>query len=239
MPVCWRKKMFIRYAYNVPFIQQLGWFGNLQRITEQNISKPIFIFLKYGDYAFNYANTEYIRNASLQNNFILPLHDYNKIAAQYKNDFIHNLKKAQKENFTYTDEKISVAIDLYQALYSNRFPHVGQKDFDNFKRLCVYPGKKFNVVVKKVSSSANEILCIALLLQEEQRIYNLMKSSTGVGRKNAANHFLLDSIFKEFDGTDFIFDFEGSDIEGIKNFYKKFGAVNQPYARLRFNKLLF
>jgi len=187
--------MFIRYAYNVPFIQQLGWFGNLQRITEQNILQPIFSFLKYGDYAFNYANTVDTRNASLQNNFILPLHDYNKTAAQYKNDFIHNLKKAQKENFTYTDEKISVAIDLYQGLYSKRFPHVGQKDFDNFKRLCVYPGKKFNVVVKKVSSSANEILCIALLLQDEKRIYNLMNSTTAAGRKNSSQSFSFLILF--------------------------------------------
>ena len=35
------------------------------------------------------------------------------------------------------------------------------------------------------------------------------------------------------------FDFEGSEIPGIKSFYKKTGAVEEYYYRMRINKLPF
>jgi len=34
-----------------------------------------------------------------------------------------------------------------------------------------------------------------------------------------------------------IFDFEGSDIKGIADFYKKFGTINQPYPFIKWNNL--
>ena len=65
-----------------------------------------------------------------------------------------------------------------------------------------------------------------------------MASSTAdAGRKTGANHLLFDNIIREYSGKNLILDFEGSDIGGIKSFYKKFGAVNQPYFTWHFNKL--
>jgi hypothetical protein len=64
-----------------------------------------------------------------------------------------------------------------------------------------------------------------------------MNSTTPDGRKKEANHFLLDQVIKEFAGKPLIFDFEGSDVPGIKSFYEKFGAINQPYYSLHFNLL--
>ena len=31
MPIPWRKKFGIRYCYDVPFVQQLGWFSQYER----------------------------------------------------------------------------------------------------------------------------------------------------------------------------------------------------------------
>jgi hypothetical protein len=64
-----------------------------------------------------------------------------------------------------------------------------------------------------------------------------MNCTTLEGRKTEANHFLFDSILKEFAGSSLLFDFEGSDISGVKNFYEKFGTTNQPYCKLHFNNL--
>jgi len=66
-----------------------------------------------------------------------------------------------------------------------------------------------------------------------------MNSTTAAGRKTEANHFLFDNIFKEFAGSQLIFDFEGSDIAGVKSFYEKFGVINQLYYKLHFNHLPF
>src|SRR6266540_2812535 len=163
MPLPWRRKFGIKYCYHVPFIQQLGWFKQLQINDELLLFEKMFHFLKYGDYYFNFQNTD-VANTLLCSNYVLDLsQQYNIISQGYNTDLINNLKKA----------------------------------------------------------------------------YNMMNSITPEGRKKEANHFLFDSIFKEFAGSNLLFDFEGSDIPGIKSFYEKFGSVNQAYYKLHFNHLPF
>ncbi len=54
-----------------------------------------------------------------------------------------------------------------------------------------------------------------------------------------ANHTLLNEVLKEFSERDLLFDFEGSDLPGVKEFYEYFGPVNQPYFHYHFNYLPF
>src|SRR5215831_9770407 len=72
MPVPWRKKFGIRYCYDVPFIQQLGWFEQNERDYTSLMLEHFFDFVKYGDYAFNY-NNEKVKNAFVRNNYMLDL----------------------------------------------------------------------------------------------------------------------------------------------------------------------
>jgi hypothetical protein len=66
-----------------------------------------------------------------------------------------------------------------------------------------------------------------------------MNTTTTPGRKLKANHFLINNIIKEFSQTNLLFDFEGSDLAGVKEFYQNFGPVNQPYFHYHFNFLPF
>jgi hypothetical protein len=66
-----------------------------------------------------------------------------------------------------------------------------------------------------------------------------MNTTTAEGRKLKANHFLLNEVLKEFSGNKMIFDFEGSDLDGVKEFYQNFGPENQPYFHYHFNELPF
>ena len=70
MPVPWRKKLGVRYCYDVPFVQQLGIFGGTLHEEEINIFKNQLPRLcRYGDYSFNYTNVA--ASAVQRNNFIL------------------------------------------------------------------------------------------------------------------------------------------------------------------------
>src|SRR5581483_2982387 len=69
MPVVWRKKFGIRYAYNVPFVQQLGWFHQHSKPDAVELVKKLFSFCKYGDYAFNFYNSVQVDNASTATNY--------------------------------------------------------------------------------------------------------------------------------------------------------------------------
>jgi len=240
MPVPWRKKYGIRYTYQVPFIQQLGWFQQQPANDHPALLKALFSFIKYGDYAFNFQNKTSIENATVCSNYIINLSgQYSTIKENYSTDLLNNLKKAGKENLVFSAEDHNTAIDLFKQLYQSRTPHVTAQDYENFRSLCTKLSGQGNVLARKVSAANGELLAVALLLKDERRIYNMMNSTTEKGRKTEANHFLFDRIFEEFVGCNLLFDFEGSDIPGVKNFYEKFGSINQPYCSLHFNRLPF
>ncbi len=240
MPIVWRKKYGIKYCYHAPFIQQLGWFG-LQVKDDSNLFlTQLFDFCNYGDYSFNYNNIIEARGIEQSSNYIIDLSKtYHTISGGYKQDLLNNLKKAQKEEFYYTDEPVETGIEMYKNLYSKRTPHVTEKDYQNFNRLCKILSQDNYCFARKVINNKNEILAIGLLLKDKKRVYNVMNSTTEMGRKTEANHFLFNCIFEEFAESNLIFDFEGSDLPGVKNFYRKFGAVEQPFYKIHFNKLPF
>jgi hypothetical protein len=236
MPVPWRKKFGIRYTYTVPFIQQLGIFSSSKEKYKELFLQQLFIFSKYGDYNFNYSN---LINTTGRTNFTIDLSSsYNDIAKAYKTDLVNNLRKAIKEDLVYkkgTDYKKAIA--FYKEIYASRFAKTTEEDYNRFENLCTHLSQTDHVIVRSVVNSADELLAIALFLNDGHRIYNMMNTTLDKGRKTEANHFLFDQVLEEFAGSKLIFDFEGSDIPGVKSFYKKFGAIDQPYYSLHFNKL--
>jgi hypothetical protein len=61
-----------------------------------------------------------------------------------------------------------------------------------------------------------------------------MNSTLPEGKKKEANYFLLSRLWMEFEGSGMIFDFEGSDIPGVKEFYKKFGGLQPAISQASF-----
>jgi len=239
MPVAWRKKFGIKYCYDVPFIQQLGWFARNTFPDASLLLKTFFRYFKYGYYPFNYNNKITVdRSLSSASNYILPINKpYTEITKGYKQTLDYSFKKALKQNLSYTQENFNEAIDLYKKLYHDKFPHVTERDFSNFRNLCHYLFVDNKIIARKVCNEQNETLAAIVLINFENRLINIINNISEEGRKTEANYFLFDNIFKEFSDSNFLFDFEGSDIPGIKSFYEKFGAVNQPYYKLQFNHL--
>jgi len=236
MPVTWRKKFGIKYCYKVPFMQQLGVFG--KTFSQHDIDSCIKLMqesFKYGDYYFNNLNN--VKNGSIHSNYILSLaSNYRSISFFYTDKLKADLSKVKNNPLHYELSNAHEAVAIFRSLYAEKIPEVSSTDYDNFSFLCDIKKKENNLIVRKISSNKN-ILAIALLLKDKFRIYNLLSCTTQEGRGMFAGHFLYDSIIKEYSQTGLIFDFEGSEIPGVKHFYKSFGAINQPYTKLHFNKL--
>ncbi|MBV9960872.1 MAG: GNAT family N-acetyltransferase [Parafilimonas sp.] len=236
MPVPWRKKAGIKYCYDVPFIQQLGVFG--KSVQQQDIEICIKLLTrayKYGDYPLNFMNNYGIGKSS--NNYMLSLaSNYRSTSSFYSDNLKVNLAKAEKHSFKYVDASAEEAISIFQNLYAGKFLHVTKNVYLNFYKLCTAKAKENNLIVRKATLN-EDVMAINLLLKDKFRLYNLMPSTTAEGKKISAGHFLLDNIIKEFSQTGLILDFEGSDIKGIERFYKSFGAINQPYYKIHFNRL--
>src|SRR4051794_22923607 len=101
MPIPWRRKWGIRYSYEIPFVQQLGWFQQTETDHASLMLEHFFKFIKYGDYAFNFKNGK-VENASLCNNYVIDLSlSYGAIQKKFNTDLSNNLKKAYKQELIY------------------------------------------------------------------------------------------------------------------------------------------
>lgn len=239
-----RRKYGIKYLYQPPFCQQLGLFAKpTVPIPYAAIVRWIKTHFKFWEINGNYLFDEKFIVPGIEamraNNFILDLSKgYENIHANYQNDLLKNLKRGARYNLQYSDtNEYSLAIDLFIKHYSHRLSNTGSNDYKNFENVCVATLKNQNLLCRKVINSNNDILGMAIILIDGNRLYNLMNVTTPAGRRAKANHYLLDSIIKDYSGRDIIFDFEGSDVAGIKNFYENFGPENQAYLQLKYNNL--
>lgn len=239
MPVPWRKKFGIRYSYNVPFIQQLGYFSPTA-VNPEKLLHAFQNFIPYGHYNFNYNNT-YVEGKGVKKvtNFILPLPDNEAIRKSYNQGFKQSLKHAEENDLTYSACDPVVALELYQQLYKDHLKALSDIDYSNLTKLFQMLSSQNQCAARKISNHTGDILSVAVFVADEKRLYNLINATVLEGRKKEANYLLYDRIFIEFARKGLVFDLEGSELPGVKSFYKKMGAVNQSYYRLHINSLPF
>jgi hypothetical protein len=241
MPLSWRQKWGIKYLYIQPFVQQLGLFGNASFNRYNELFELISRYFVYGDICFNYKNKLTAPFTSYEKtNFILPLDQpYEVIAASFSKDLIRNIKTANKIPYTISNTATARrAIDLFYHHYSTRLPYNVQQ-FSKLLNLSKQLQERNMLFIRSIETDQQETLAIGLFLNDNKRIYNILNTTTTNGRNKRVNHLLLAEVIKEFAGKNLLFDFEGSDITGVKQFYLQFNPQNQPYTLIHFNKLPF
>ena len=88
-----------------------------------------------------------------------------------------------------------------------------------------------------VIKEGDHLHAASILLFDKKRIYNILNLLTEEGRKAQSNYLLYGSILATYCERDLLFDFEGSDLPGVKAFYAKMQPINQPYLQCRLNQL--
>lgn len=241
MPIIWRKKWGIRYAYDAPFIQQSGLFGTYSSDDLKQAVAATMGYVKYGDLYLNHTNKvqSFLPTARSATNLIIPLDlDYKTISQNYNNHLKSKLRKASTQSLQYLPgDDIELAVNTYRQLYAPRFPSVTAINYQRLMQVAKQLFIQRQCFIRSVTDKVNNLLAVALFLKDENRIYNILPSTTEEGRRVSAMHFLINNIIQEFAGTPLIFDFEGSDVPGIRAFYQSFGAANEPYYHLHYNHL--
>lgn len=242
MPLTIRKKWGINYLFQPAFTQQLGIFSN-QIITLNNIQEIINTTKKAAYFAeinINYENSIiYTENIIYKKNYILYLNDnIEKISSFYSENLTRNIHNSEKHKLQFLKSNdIDKSIKTYQQLYGSFLSNIKKFEYNSFTNLCKELANTNDILIREIRSPQNHLLAINLFLKDNNRIYNIAPSTLPQGRSLNAQHFLIHSLIKEFANTNYILDFEGSDIPGIEAFYKKFGATNQPYGFLKWNNL--
>ncbi len=240
MPLPWRRKFGLRYLYHPPFMQQLGLIGP-ELLPWPDLWQAIRQHFRYGDLLFNFGNTAYMQAGSIRHsNFVLPLDQpFDSLARNFRNRLKQNYKFAQNHPLEYVQASqadIPLAVNMYHELYGPKMPHITPADYEHFLLLCQTWAGSGRCLVRKVLLE-DKVVASSLYLLDGKRIYNMLASSNHAGKASNAMHLLMVRFLQEMAGTNYLFDFEGSDLPGVKAFYESFGAINQPYHIRHFNEL--
>jgi len=244
MPIPWRIKAGIKYAYTPAFTQQLGLIGAPINAQTERIIKRIYSTYRYGSILLNAGNglTAKIIQASPKPNLLLNLQcPFNEIKLLFRKDHLQNAQKAANKGLIFTEIiPIEKAISFYQLINGPKTPHIAASNYQRLKEYCNTILKfNENCFTRAVINEQGDLLSSALFLKDEKRIYNIMNATSEMGRMEKANHLLFHQVIQEFSQKDLILDFEGSSIPGIKHFYEGFGCYEEVYYLWHYNKLPF
>ncbi len=236
-----RKKGFMSYCYSPAFIQQLGIIGKLNKNDTDAIIRTIKQKYKYGSLQFNFLNNPSLFTGKIREktNYIIDLNKpFIDILKCFRKDLKISLEKCKYTFFDYIKHiNIETAIEMYQNQYGSKLKSISNKDYQKLISYC--NNNKSNCFTRSIVNERNEILAIALILKDEKRLYNIANTVSEKGREMNANHFLLSKIIEEFSEQPLSFDFEGSVIPGVKEFYTAFGPYKETYYLYHYNNLPF
>jgi hypothetical protein len=240
MPIPWRKKWGIRYAYVPAFMQQQGFTGELNKGMLTNATEVLFRWISYGDFQFNFSNTQLhliLPNLIERTNQKINLNNkYTNLYQNYSADAKRNIQLATKETFQIETTWNEDVWDLfYQQM---KYPHApNRQEIQQFKNACKIFSQTNQCIVRWVNDQQTGLLAGWVGLIDNHRIYNLLNLTTPKGRKSGANYFLIDQVLKEFSEQPFWFDMEGSTLSGVQAFYQNWGAQKETYFQLHHNQL--
>ncbi|HSB92061.1 MAG TPA: hypothetical protein VLC28_03050 [Flavitalea sp.] len=239
MPLPWKKKFGIQYVFAPPFVQHLGIFGT--GLDPKSFPEAIRIAsarFRWIDYRVNYFLANVPAIIRRKQNYILHLaRGYKELYAGYTTQCVINLQKAARRGCR-LDEGIPVSevIRLFRLAYGGLHT-ASENEYQRFEALMNTP-QHFKVHSYGVrEQNSNELLFGALVVQFRNRLYYAMGAPTTKGRNARATYFFIDQLFQQFAGSKMIFDFEGSELPNVADFYQRFGPEKEEYLHLTVNRL--
>ncbi len=239
LPLPFNRKIFGLKQYYTPYlIQQLGVIGDVE--CDESflvlINKMISKHSIRAKLAFNEMNgyAPQIFNKH-KTNFVLRLNaPYDKLRSGYKKNLQQVLKKKDEFNITLdNDSAITTFLKYYFEYTFSKFAaseRLSPNYIQDYISLLNSKGL-VNILVSK--NEKDEIFAGVLYLKTERRIIILLQFASPEFKKLSGPSLLIDEIIKENSNSDFLLDFEGSDIPGIAMFYSAFNPERRSFGILK------
>jgi hypothetical protein len=241
MPLPWRRKWGITYVYQPAFIQRLGVFGSISDEINSSFYKQAskhFPFIHYNVSAGVKLSNVVMRK---RENFFISLNqEYEKIRSGYSAECITNLNKAIKRGCSFcNDVAPEKLIKNYQAAYARKNPDLKEADYERLHRLIREAQERNAADVSGIINEKGTVIYSAVIFRDSKRLYYILGAPTEEGRQKRATYFFIDYLLKSNSAKPLLFDFEGSEIPGVANFYKRFGPATELFFEIKISRLLF
>lgn len=241
MPIPWRKKYGIKYVHQPLWVLQLGIFskGNFTQSDFISVVQKRFRFIELRLNFKNLLDTDSLYFIEKQFQELKLTVGYDKIKKAYKSDRKKDLKRAEKYELRIEwGGSSSELITLFQNNVGKRTPEIKQQDYQNLETLINFC--LMDDYGELCFAYQGETLVAAAFFLKHQETATILCSSTDFSnRKNGANTFLIDQAIQRYLNTYQTFNFGGSTIQSIANYFVSFGAKTYEYPLMKVNRLPF
>jgi hypothetical protein len=243
MPIPERSKAFIKYIYHPLLCQQLGIIGAYNSAMIELFWNALVKRYNYIDFAWNECNKIDLENQSnipiqLKKNHILSLAETaEELYLKFSTNCKKNIQKCLKSDIQISDTyPLENAITFYKKNTAEKTAGLSESDYILIQKSLNFLYQSGQVVCYEALLDG-ETAAMMVLGNYKNRLYYLMGSSSENGRKLGAMHCLFQHIIYKYQSSNYILDFEGSEIEGIAKFFKGFGAKEVYFPVTKYNKL--
>lgn len=243
MPLTSNKKYGIYYLFRPMLSQQLGVFSTVK--TGSGIVEAFLdaIPAKYKlvQYSLNSGNDPSERfNSIRRSNFLLSLNkEYSLLSNQYSDNHRRNLRKIYSSGLKISE--IITKTDFLNILREDPSPGsrilTAKKTLPKLSRLIdIMQDHNALKIIGMLNLEGRAVAAVLFGFSHRKWTY-LVPVSHPEGREKRAHFAIIDHLVKSRSGNDETLDFEGSDIPGLAQFYKGFGAEKESYHEIRRNRL--
>ena len=241
MPLTWNRKYGFYYIYQ-PFLSAaLGVFGNdINAALIESFLKAIPRRFKLWEFSLNHGNFFRVDGFELleRMNYVLPLgKSYQDLYNLFRENVKRNIKKAEKLGCTVQrDIDVQEVIDL-AAVQMKSFAKLRDDDLLHFKNVYQHFHSTGKAITYGIVDQQGKLISSAAFFYSHKRAYYILVGNHPNGKTLGAGHALINAFIKDHAGKDLLLDFEGSDIGNIAFFYSSFGAIEEKYPAIVYNRL--
>lgn len=211
------------------FTQQLGIFSSVPIGTDETTrmwrTNPYPIHTMQSHAQYQWSSSYHL---TTKNNAVLPLqNNYTDLYKSFRKDRKQSLKRSLKRQTAYHYQtSASAFIDYTQK---NNHYHLAEKHLETLHQLISRALALKNGFIITVEDELQEPLSMAFFLKKFNRITNLSGHSSSKGYAWEGMFLILNQVIQDYAGSEYLLDFEGSELKGVASFYRSFGAINEPY----------
>lgn len=244
MPLPQKRKYGIPYVYIPPFTGQLGIVGAgpvSTGLMEEFVGAIPRHFVRV-DLLMNEQNPSWTApnsNSIKRINYVITLNeDYHSILSKYTGNAKKTIDRALAAGLSpQWGVSVDRVIDLYRHAYGKKNKHLSDQDYVRFKTLaeqCLHLGYGLTLGIQ---NAEKELVAAAFFGKDQRRVYYILGAPNSAGRIANAFHCLINEVIRMHAGSGLIFDFEGSNIPSVAQFYRKFKPEAMHYELITIRSL--
>ncbi len=243
MPIPWRKKYGIKYVYQPLWVLQLGVFSTIKNFDESVFFDEVINHYKFVELRLNTNNNIVKRTSKSRVNQLQYLsleNSYQAILKSFNRNRKRELKKASNallvEKWGDLPQNL---IKLFEENIGVRIKNINKKDYQRLLNLLTILISKGNGEVLSIYDNNENLVASGFFIIHKTIVTELVCATDFNNRDHGANTFLIDRALYKYHHKYTLFDFGGSSIKSIANYYKSFGANTAQYLFYKINTLPF